>query len=232
MVSVYVPSGKVILSMLFNIAGIAFTTTDYKSFTFFAFALGFGFGIKVLLQWFIPLFSKVSENGWVKILLSIISAIFLSTLYAVSNQVINELYKVEPETLSNTRIFVGLLISPGVAFVFIFFILIILALYELLFSKRDRFREGGSFSLNNWFVWYWFFSLMAISSWYFIKKIPIHYQSSIERYIPVFTYYLDAFEYHNCPNAVDGKLHALKKNKALVLTEESNGYTFRVVECT
>ncbi|HBC3945972.1 TPA: hypothetical protein ACF4EQ_004786 [Vibrio parahaemolyticus] len=232
MVSVYVPSVKVILSMLFGIAGIVFTTTEYNSFTLLAFALGFGFGIKHLLQWFIPLFSKISENGWVKILLSIISAIFLSVLYAVSNQVINELYRVDPETLSNTRIFVGLLISPGVAFVFLFFILVILALYELLFSKRDRFREGRSFSLNTSFVWYWFFSLMAISSWYFIKTIPTHYQNTIERYIPVFTYYLDAFEFYNCPNAGEGKLHALKKNKALILTKEGDGYTFRVVECT
>lgn len=231
MVSVYVPSGKVILSILFSAVGIALTTTDYENLTFLIFVLGFGFGIRFLAQWFIPLFSKYSENGWVKILLSLISAIFISTLYAVSNQIINEFYKIDPGTLSNTRVFVGIMLFPGVAFIFLFVMLIILAIYELLFSKRDRLREGKSFSLNNSVVWYWFFVSMAISSWYFITVIPPHYQNAVERYIPIVTYYLDAFEFHDCSKVDGGKLHMLKKGKALVLTKD-NEYTFKVVECT
>ncbi|EIP0123116.1 hypothetical protein ACM9ER_003668 [Vibrio alginolyticus] len=230
MVSVYVPSGKVVLSILFSTVGIALTTTGYENLTFLIFVLGFGFGIRFLAQWFIPLFSKYSENGWMKILLSLISAIFLSTLYAVSNQVINGFYKIDPGTLSNTRVFVGIMLFPGIAFIFLFVVLIILAIYELLFSKRDRFRKGKSFSLNSSVIWYWFFASMAISSWYFIKTVPPNYQNAVERYIPIITYYLDAFEFHDCAKVDSGKLHMLKKDKALVLTKD-NDYTFKVVEC-
>ncbi|EGQ8057388.1 hypothetical protein HPX47_004863 [Vibrio alginolyticus] len=148
----------------------------------------------------------------------------------MSNQVINGFYKIDPGTLSNTRVFVGIMLFPGIAFIFLFVVLIILAIYELLFSKRDRFRKGKSFSLNSSVIWYWFFASMAISSWYFIKTVPPNYQNAVERYIPIITYYLDAFEFHDCAKVDSGKLHMLKKDKALVLTKD-NDYTFKVVEC-